>query len=58
MNTLPPGPHPIFAGILADMERTHARMARQPQTVQCRCQRFAFAHQYEPTCAITQAREA
>jgi len=56
MNTLPPGPHPIFAAILADMERTHARMARQPQTVQCRCQRFAFPHQYEPACAITQAR--
>ena len=66
------GPHPIFAailedyasgqvraGMLADMERTHARMAKQPQTRGvCRCQRFGFPHQYEPACAITQGREA
>jgi len=53
-----PGPHPIFAGILADMERTHARMCKQPLTRGvCRCQRFAFPHQYEPACAIVHAME-
>ncbi len=53
-----PGPHPIFAGILADMERTHARMCKVPQTVQCRCARFSWPHQYEPTCAIVAAMES